>query len=107
MSEELKPCPFCGCADIDPEGWMSKGLVSAECGPSCMSCSSAADTNELWNSRPLESAAEERGRREGIEECLTALRAVSEGADMSSPETSIQRAELACISLLSERKGEE
>ena len=49
---KLKPCPFCGSTDIDPEGWCSTDSR----GPACMECSGSAQTIELWNSRPIEDA---------------------------------------------------
>lgn len=44
----LLPCPFCGCADIDPTGWASTDRE----GPACNECSASADTVERWNTRP-------------------------------------------------------
>lgn len=46
----LKPCPFCGSMNIDPEGWASTDRA----GPACDDCSGSADTVELWNTRPAE-----------------------------------------------------
>lgn len=50
MSDNVKllPCPFCGSANIDPEGWVS----TERKGPACDDCSGSADTVELWNRRP-------------------------------------------------------
>lgn len=48
LGPTLLPCPFCGSADIDPEGWASTDRA----GPACNNCSGSADTVELWNSRP-------------------------------------------------------
>jgi len=49
---KLLPCPFCGSANIDPEGWVS----TERKGPACDDCAGCADTVELWNSRPLSQA---------------------------------------------------
>lgn len=43
----LKPCPFCGCSKVDPEGWASK----TRSGPACEECSATADSAEAWNRR--------------------------------------------------------
>lgn len=47
MSEELKPCPFCG-GEADPEGWMNG---DGECGPECESCGATASSVIVWNRR--------------------------------------------------------
>ena len=52
----LKPCPVCGSTNIDPEGW--KSMLSV--GPACDDCNGSAETVELWNTRPSETAAEKR-----------------------------------------------
>jgi hypothetical protein len=53
---ELKPCPFCGSANVDPEGWAS--LVSS--GPACDDCgagsphtirSTLEENTAAWNDR--------------------------------------------------------
>jgi hypothetical protein len=38
-------CPFCGGANIDPEGWASTDRK----GPACDDCGGSADTVALWN----------------------------------------------------------
>ena len=48
--EELKPCPFCGSRDIDPEFWASVDRS----GPACSNCGASADTVVLWNTRSPE-----------------------------------------------------
>lgn len=60
-SEELKPCPFCGSADIDSEGvssikkdsgvglWKDAKPEHIEHHPACNNCS--ATTNGAWNTR--------------------------------------------------------
>ncbi|MDT8895443.1 hypothetical protein RSO41_12330 [Halomonas sp. I1] len=45
---ELKPCPFCGSRDVDPDGWLN-GL--GERGPECLSCGATGPTVKRWNSR--------------------------------------------------------
>lgn len=47
MSNELKPCPFCG-GKCDPKGWMN---LDAEQGPECETCGATAGSVEAWNSR--------------------------------------------------------
>jgi len=47
-SAELKPCPFCGHAEIDPCEWMDdKGNQ----GPGCPECGALADSVTEWNRR--------------------------------------------------------
>lgn len=48
MTDELKPCPFCGDADIDPAFWMCEDQT---CGPGCNGCGATAHTSEAWNFR--------------------------------------------------------
>ncbi len=66
MSEELKPCPFCGATyytennplGADPVGWMSKDSVGKITrGPECGTCGATAATVEDWNTRVDEHAA--------------------------------------------------
>jgi hypothetical protein len=47
-TENLEPCPFCGSADIDPAGWMTKG---GEVGPACGECGATAESAAAWNKR--------------------------------------------------------
>jgi hypothetical protein len=59
----MKPCPFCGSTNIDPEGWCTRDGVT---GPACNNCSSSAgsysktsqDNAALWDTRPLEQELE-------------------------------------------------
>ena len=59
---ELLPCPFCGSADIDPEGWATKGGIM---GPACNACQASVGSALLsteeniaaWNRRALASRA--------------------------------------------------
>lgn len=46
-TNELLPCPFCGCTEIDPAEWMSE----TDSGPGCPECGALADSVEKWNSR--------------------------------------------------------
>jgi Lar family restriction alleviation protein len=52
---DLKPCPFCGCHDIDPEGWAStdsSGPACDNCGAGAGGVSSTLQENiEHWNRR--------------------------------------------------------
>jgi len=44
----VMPCPFCGSADIDVEGWKNgKG----DTGPQCLSCGATCESVVLWNMR--------------------------------------------------------
>lgn len=45
MSDELKPCPFCG-GKVDPTGWLTG---YGETGPECEECGATAPTLEIWN----------------------------------------------------------
>jgi hypothetical protein len=48
MTEELKPCPFCGGKNIDLTFWArNDGTV----GPGCDDCNATADSAEVWNKR--------------------------------------------------------
>ena len=72
MSEELKPCPFCGdSAEVDRllDGYVIS-CPNPKCGISAVESHSYlayADAQAAWNTRPGEVAAEERGIREGWE----------------------------------------
>lgn len=48
MSEDLRPCPFCGSNRTDKKFWSAGG---AEHGPGCMDCGATAETVEKWNTR--------------------------------------------------------
>lgn len=75
MSDELKPCPFCGFEAFKcHEDGISCSNKSAE-------CSMARETFSLrtWQSRAGESTAHAHGRREGIEECKDRIRKLCEG----------------------------
>jgi hypothetical protein len=49
----LLPCPFCGSANIDPEGWASQIAK----GPACDDCGATAETVDVWNTRPAAAPA--------------------------------------------------
>lgn len=61
MSEELKPCPFCG-GEADPDGWMNG---DGECGPECESCGATASSVIVWNRR-AELTAIKAGQGEAV-----------------------------------------
>lgn len=69
MSEELKPCPFCG-GEADPEGWMNG---DGECGPECESCGATASSVIVWNRR-AELTAIKAGQGEAVAWECTAVR---------------------------------
>jgi hypothetical protein len=53
---ELKPCPFCGSNDIDPEGWASidrSGPACSDCSASANSLSEWKPSRRSWRRRPL------------------------------------------------------
>ena len=51
MSEELKPCPFCG-GECDPEGWYGADTgAGPRRGPACNECGATADSVTAWNRR--------------------------------------------------------
>lgn len=43
----MRPCPFCGCEEVDPEFWMT----TSGCGPGCTKCSATAEDVASWNRR--------------------------------------------------------
>jgi hypothetical protein len=48
MAEHLKPCPFCGSANIDPAEWSQN---DGKTGPGCGDCGALAESVEEWNRR--------------------------------------------------------
>lgn len=50
---ELKACPFCGSANVDPEGWAATDQTGGNyrTGPCCDDCGASADSVERWNTR--------------------------------------------------------
>lgn len=61
MENELMPCPFCGCENIDPQGWMS---LEKE-GPECDECGATAESAEAWNRRATPATSAPSGEGEG------------------------------------------
>jgi len=100
MSEELKPCPFCGSDNIDPEGvasfkpeyrtsdmnWeedASKGTIQHR--PACADC--GATTEENWNTRADQEQIEGLGEALGeldmvIKSAFADLHAIKKVEDM-------------------------
>lgn len=72
---KLKPCPFCGSTNVDPEGWSGLNVDdhTPRKGPACDDCNASADSVDQWNTRPheaelqnqLEVANVNRGLAEG------------------------------------------
>ena len=63
MSEELKPCPFCGSKRIAPEIFNDDDDVTVEYAISCLNCkaqssyfTSFEDAINAWNTRAKENA---------------------------------------------------
>lgn len=54
--EELKPCPFCGSSNVDPEGWAALGTRSTRHGPACDDCGASAESVAAWNRRAPDTA---------------------------------------------------
>ena len=59
MSEELKPCPFCGCIpDINRcfnyhDSWSNPWELSCtDCGITTRNCVEKEDAIDVWNTRP-------------------------------------------------------
>ena len=48
MSEELKPCPFCGCDDLDATKHRLSLITCQNCGTEAL--------EKRWNTRPIEDA---------------------------------------------------
>lgn len=48
----LKPCPFCGSPNVDPEGWAALDAQNVQTsGPACDDCGASAQSVERWNAR--------------------------------------------------------
>lgn len=69
---DLKPCPFCGCAEIylQPMDWCS--CENEDCHTIGPSMGSAAEAIEAWNTRP-----EEDRLRSEVAELVGALRVMT------------------------------
>jgi hypothetical protein len=70
MSEELRPCPFCGSADIRTEPGINLNY--------CDKCSAEANI-EHWNTRPIEDALNKRIAE--LEAEVTELKPYRDGYD--------------------------
>ena len=52
MTDELKPCPFCGSRKVNPTGWIGQaGDGKATSGPACDDCGATAPDADAWNLR--------------------------------------------------------
>lgn len=62
----LKPCPFCGSTNVDPEGWAATDADGNNLreGPCCDDCNASADSVEAWNTRAADRLSEREGWRE-------------------------------------------
>lgn len=84
MSEELKPCPFCGSTDIDilayEEEYHTRRVANCiNCGASGSVSDSVEEAIESWNARPIENVKDKeivrlKGNWDYLKEYLVALR---------------------------------
>lgn len=80
MSEELKPCPFCGCDDIRTH--LEWSMICANCGAEGSLTDSRADAIAAWNRRAALAStrtASDTRTAAGEAECDSALRAAPAG----------------------------
>lgn len=75
MTEQLKPCPFCGSEDIKRYGggYAQEAPVTV-----CKNCHAECLGHELWNNRP----AENKLKADAIREAIAVI------DEMESPEAS-------------------
>lgn len=61
MSEELRPCPFCG-GEAQVNTWTMRGITESRCFCSNSDCPNSVRTVALeqWNTRPIEDALHAR-----------------------------------------------
>lgn len=75
MSENVLPCPFCGSANVDPDGWASQhtsGPACDDCGASAGGAMQSREENvAAWNTRP---ESTERTAREAAEAAVARMR---------------------------------
>lgn len=50
MTDQLKPCPFCGSNHVDPIGWLN---AAGKTGPECCVCGATAASVGDWNARHI------------------------------------------------------
>lgn len=62
---ELKPCPFCGGRDIDPDNWADGPCGAMHGGHACVTCGAAPGKigTDVWNTRPVEDALHDEVER--------------------------------------------
>ena len=98
MDAQMKRCPFCGSANVDPQGWASRdpdAQVSSSNreGPACDDCGATADTLEMWNRR----ASEACDPSDPVETFLAEVRAELASARLKFPGDRIMTLALAGI----------
>lgn len=65
MSEDLKPCPFCGSGAIEVSAWEDHttiGCLDCDYGIRCQDCDEE-DVVDWWNTRPAEEALKKEVER--------------------------------------------
>lgn len=68
MTTELKPCPFCGGKEIEPEEFGCFVFTCADCGTEGPAGDTEAEAAKLWNTRP------DSGRIDALRECEKELK---------------------------------
>lgn len=54
IKEAMKPCPFCGCGEVEDCQTMSWWCRCMRCGCDAPSATSRAGARRIWNHRPKE-----------------------------------------------------
>lgn len=116
MSEELKPCPFCGGAAFEGEG--DHGSYFFECSADCeMNVRAQKKTREeamtLWNTRSTDRASFDAGweyhklldnSQARLSEAVKVLERLAEGEMSDTGHTALREAAKAFIATLGESK---